>query len=404
VSLTEYAYRAYTSSGERRDGLISAASQTEAREELRRSELVVVEVVPRTVPFASRSIHLRRPRVRVEDVAWMARNLAMCEAAGLPVFQATGMLARQRPGQPIGEVLARVHRALAEGVGLTAAIDSEEAAVGRLACALVAAGEAGGRLGESFGRLAEITEAQARLRRKVRSALVYPAVVAVLAASMLGAILIWVVPTFQRLYAQLKGRLPYPTRLLVAVSSGLARNAWMAPLLAAGAVAAWRLATRNPTVALRVDRAKLGTPLFGRLVRTATAVRVAATLGGLLDGGVPLLSALVLGARAAGNRVIEAALLSAKADVEHGRSLAVALSGTELPELMIRLTAVGEATGALGELLGRYASAAEAEVAATVDGLTKLIEPLLVVVLGVIVGAVVIALYLPMFRISQLVR
>lgn len=401
--MPSFAYDAFTRNGEPAAGTIDASSESAARASLRGDGLLVLELRPaRAASLARRQISIGGPRVKLKDVAWAARNLATTQSAGLPVVRALRMLGRQRRGTPMGDALLRVHEQVVNGSPLTDAFRSEEALLTPLTTALVEAGEANGKLDASLTKLAELCEARVRLRRKIVSAMAYPAVMVVLVVLIFMAMLVFVVPTFSGLYDQFDGDLPWLTSLLLAVSSFVTTFWWVWAPLAVAAPFAIRSLRRLPRYRERQDRVVLSLPLVGELFRSLAIARLATTMASSLSAGVPLLDSLRLAGNVANNVVFSRALETARDEVREGRSLAAALDNKPMiPELFTQLVAVGEETGRVDELMVRYAAGIEEEVETKIEALTSMLEPLMIVVLGGVIGVMVVGLYLPLIGIFK---
>jgi type IV pilus assembly protein PilC len=270
---------------------------------------------------------------------------------------------------------------------------------------MVRAGEIGGVLDSVLLRLATTIEKQVELRRKVRSAMTYPAVVAVLVMLILTAMLLFIIPMFEGLYTELGGTLPAPTQFLIKVSQ-LARKFWYIIFIAEVAgVVFFRKWINSEEGRKQWDALKLRVPIFGPLVRKTALARFSRTLSALVRSGVPILESLDIVSETSGNHVVAEGARDTQAAVKRGETISHQLEHHPVfPPMVVQMMAVGEETGALDEMLDKIADFYDAEVEATVDALTSLIEPLLIVVMGVCVGGMVIALYLPMFNIIKLIQ
>ena len=403
---TEYRYRAWSrAGGVETAGSVRAASPAEARRLVGDDDLLVIGIEERRTSWAARDLRLSRRSVGPADVAWLARQLATTEKAGLPIKRALETIAAQRHGTKVGDVVADICRRLADGDDLGHAFSAHQTELGAVTVALIGAGAAGGVMAATFDKLAAMTEAQATLRRKIRGALAYPLVVLTLSLVMTAAMLAFIVPTFQGLYDQLNGTLPLPTRILVELSKLLRSYFWLVPALAIGAVLVFRSWHAVEANAVRIDRAKVKIPVCGRLIAKGAVARVANTLAGLLDAGVSTLVAIEMAADAAGLRPLAASLREVGDQVRNGRTLTSALAADgSWPDVMVQLVQIGEETGQVAEILGRYADISSEEVAAEVDRVVNLIEPLMVLLVGAIVGTTVVCLYLPLFDLINLVK
>jgi type IV pilus assembly protein PilC len=344
-------------------------------------------------------------RVKAKDRASFVRQLATMVGAGLPILRALAVLARESTCPPLAAVAETVRRDVSAGSSLSEALARHPRHFDRLAVAMVRVGEAGGALDEVLDRLATTMERQVELRRRVRSAMAYPVAVAGMVVLILAAMVLFIVPMFEDMYAQLDATLPTPTRFLLGIVAVL-RGWWFVelPVVVLGAVALrrWR---RSPQGRYRWDAWSLRLPLFGPLVHRSAIARFARTLASLLRAGVPVLTGLEIAAEASSNRVVVEAAGRAAQELRGGASLATALRAEPvIPTLLGEMVAVGEETGAVDALVEKAADAYEADVAATVDGLTSLLEPLLVAAIGAVVGAMLVCLYLPMFDIAQSVQ
>jgi type IV pilus assembly protein PilC len=343
--------------------------------------------------------------VRAKELAAFVRQLATMVGAGLPIMRALSVLARETTRAPLAAVAEQLRQDIVAGVSFSDALARHPRLFDRLAVAMVRVGETGGALDEVLARLATTMERQAELRRRVRSAMAYPAAVSGLVALILTAMVVFIVPMFEDMYAQLDAPLPAPTRALLAIVEPV-RQWWFVevPALVA-AVVGLRRWKRSPAGRARWDEWSLRLPLFGPLLHKSAIARFARTLSSLLRAGVPVLTGLEIAAEASSNVVVTAAAGRAAAELRGGASLATALRAEPVvPTLLGEMVAVGEETGAVDDLMERAADAYEADVAATVDGLTALLEPLLVAVIGAVVGAMLVCLYLPMFNITESIK
>jgi type IV pilus assembly protein PilC len=404
---TTWRYKARDGSGALVEGTVEADGASQAAQRVVALGVVPVEVVPahRSVLEAEIRIPGVSGRITRKDVAVLTRQLATMVAAGLPLVRALTVITREAEKPQLRRVLEAVVDDVEAGRPLSDALSRHPNVFDRLFVAMVRAGEAGGHLDGVLGRLAGTVERQVELRRRIRSALAYPVGVAGLVVALFTGMLVFVVPMFEGMYADLDATLPVPTRILLAVSRGVTGWWWIiGPTLSLGVfgLARWR---RTPAGRRRWDALALRAPLFGSLVHRSALARSATTLAALLRAGVPILGAMDIAAESAANAVVGDALRRAAGQVEQGSPLAAALRREDaIPSMLCELVAVGEETGAVDELLERAAVAYEQEVAATVEGLTSLLEPALVTLIGVGVGAMVIALYLPMFKLVEAVQ
>jgi type IV pilus assembly protein PilC len=354
----------------------------------------------------AKSLHrdLRIPyfsgRIKLKDVAVFSRQFATMINSGLTLLRSLAILAEQTSNAELARIVGEVRRDVERGSALSVALAKHPRAFSRLYVAMVRSGETGGSLDSVLTRLATTIEQQVELRRKVKSAMTYPVVVGVIVVLILIAMLIFVVPMFKGMYADLNAKLPAPTLVLLSVSNAVKRFWYL--VAAGGATSVWALRRwiGTPAGRRRFDAFKLRAPVFGPLAHKTALARFSRSLAALVRAGVPILDALEIVAETAGNTIVAEAAAETQAAVKAGDSLARPLEAHPVfPPMVTQMIAVGEETGALDELLEKIADFYDSEVSATVDGLTSLIEPLLIVVMGVAVGGMVIALYMPMFSI-----
>ena len=344
-------------------------------------------------------------RVKGTDVAIFSRQFATMINAGLSLLRSLSILAGQTENKELARILGEVRTDVERGTALSVAMGRHPKAFDRLYVSMIRAGETGGMLDTVLLRMATTLEKQVELRRKVKSALTYPVVVGALIVLIVGAMILFVVPMFKSMYAELGGTLPLPTRVLLAVSSLMTSLWYVVAGLTGLAVFGLRRWVRTEAGRKRFDALKLRLPVFGTLVHKTILARFARTLGALVRSGVPILEALDIVSDTAGNAVMAGAIEDAKAGVAQGEPLSKPLEAHAVfPGMVVQMLAVGEETGALDELLDKIADFYDMEVAATVDALTSLIEPLLIVGMGLSVGGMVVALYLPMFNIVNLLE
>ncbi|HWS45726.1 MAG TPA: type II secretion system F family protein [Acidimicrobiia bacterium] len=344
-------------------------------------------------------------RVKLKDVAVFSRQFATMINSGLSLLRSLYILAEQTESKPLAAIVNQVRMDVERGSSLSAALAKHPKAFSRLYVSMVRAGEVGGALDSVLMRLADTIEKQVELRRKVKSAMTYPMVVAILVLLIVTAMLLFVIPMFQNIYKQLGGTLPAPTQILINISK-IARQFWYL-IFAAEVAGAWgfRKWINSEEGRKQWDAIKLRVPIFGKLVRKTALARFSRTLSALVRSGVPILESLDIVAETAGNHVVAEAVRDTQAAVKRGDPLSKKLEDHEVfPPMVVQMMAVGEETGALDEMLDKIADFYDQEVEATVDALTSLIEPLLIVVMGICVGGMIIALYLPMFNIIKLIK
>lgn len=352
-----------------------------------------------------RWLERRRPRLSARELGLLTRQLAVMVKAGLPVVRALATLQRQHSDTPLAAVLGELRAQLESGESLTGALRAHPQLFGRLYTAMIAAGEATGDLERVLAQLAGHLERSAEVRRKLQAALLYPALVIVVASAVTGALLVFVVPVFTELFRSFGHDLPWPTRIVVHLSTLATRYAGLAAAaLVAAAVVVQRVG-RSPAGRRRIDHICVRAPLLGAALRRAEIAKLARVLGTVITAGVPLLESLRLAADAAGNTAYREALADTEVQVREGRALAETLTESGLfADDVCQLVAIGESTGTLESSLLKVAELYEAEVDHFLGSLTALIEPAFIAVLGVVVGGILISMYLPIFQIGSLVQ
>ncbi|HEV2418857.1 MAG TPA: type II secretion system F family protein [Terriglobia bacterium] len=336
--------------------------------------------------------------VKAKDLAIFTRQFSVMIDAGLPLVQCLEILASQQPNKNFAGVLRGVRESVESGATLANSMRLYPKAFDHLYTNMVEAGEAGGILDGILRRLSSYIEKAVKLKRAVRSAMIYPVAVLVIAGGVIFLLLWKVVPIFASLFAGLGSALPLPTRIVIGLSHGIASFAWMIILALIGAGVALRQYYRTPGGRMMIDGLILKIPVLGMLMRKIAVARFTRTLGTLITSGVPMLEALDITARTSGNAVIEAALLEVRRAVEGGQTIVDPLKATEVfPSMVVQMIGVGEQTGALDAMLQKVADFYEDEVDVAVKDLLTAMEPMIIVFLGVVVGGVVISMYLPLF-------
>ncbi len=399
-----YRYKVRDRAGNLLTGTLMADSEGLVIQRLREMGYVPLEV-GRTGTGLRMEINLRPGYVKPRHLAVFSRQFATMVNSGLPILRALSILADQTESKELSKILTQVRVDVEQGLSLSAALAKHPKAFDDLYVAMIRSGETGGVLDAVLLRLADQLEKQVELRRKVKSAMTYPAVVVTLVSLILSAMLLFVVPQFEAIYAQLGGELPLPTRLLLGVSR-LARTYWYL-VLGGGLLGGFlfRRYKRTEQGRDQVDRLKLRIPIFGPLFHKSALARFSSTLGMLLRSGVPILQALDIVGDTVNSRPIARAVADVQGSVREGESIARPLGQHRVfPPMVVQMLAVGEETGAVDAMLEKVATFYESEVEAAVEALTSLIEPLLIAVIGGAVGAAVIALYMPMFNIVKLIQ
>jgi type IV pilus assembly protein PilC len=407
VALT-FDYKVRDRSGSLVEGQLDGENMALVVRRLREMGYMPISVTPKSTVNLKADIKIPglSDRVKLREVAVITRQLSTMVDSGLSVVRSLGILAAQVENPALARVLNDVRLDLEHGSSLSAACAKHPKVFSHLFCTLVQAGEAGGNLDDVLGSLADTLEKQAQLNRTIRSAMTYPAVVLSVMAVIFTAMIVFIVPVFQKLFSSLGGKLPLPTRILIEISQ-IISSAWVLVVIAVivGVIIGVRKWISTEEGRRRWDRWMLKPPIFGQLFHKVALARMTGTLASLIGSGVPILESLDICADIAGNRTVGDVLLEAKNGVREGRPLADPLREHEdvIPALVVQMIEVGEQTGALDEMLKKVGEFYDQEVEVTVNNLTALLEPLLTVVMGCMVGAMVICLYLPMFDYIKLV-
>jgi type IV pilus assembly protein PilC len=405
--LAEYVYRALDGQGGSRVGVLDAESEAAAVTRLREQGWTPLKIEAPGAKMMRRDLKIPgfSDRIKLKDVAVSSRQLSTMIDAGLPLMRALSVLAEQTESPKLAKTWMDVRADVQTGASFSGALAKHPKAFNKLYVAVVKAGEAGGALDTCLLRLSDTLEKQVTLRNKIRSAMAYPIMVAIMVGVILLAILIFIIPTFKQLYADLGGVLPLPTQILLKASDIVRRFLPIVVLAFAGAGYGLRRYINTDKGRRQFDQLKLKVPVFGELFRKVAMSRFARTLGTLLRSGVPVLQSLEITRETTGNRIVAEAVEDVETSVRQGESLARPLGRHKvIPPMVVQMLAVGEETGAVDTMLEKVADFYDMEVDATVDALTSLIEPLLIVFLGSVVGGILISLYLPMFKIVDLIK
>ena len=344
--------------------------------------------------------------IGLKDLSRFTRQFSAMNQAGLPLIQCLEILAEQTENKNLSVRIRKISNDIQGGGTLAESMEKHKPVFSELYCQMVRAGEAGGILDTILQRLADYQEAAEALRRKVKGALTYPVMVAVVAAGAVIALMTLVVPVFANMFKDMGGTLPAPTRMVMNVTDFLKANIWWMALLIIGAVVGLLQAIeKSPKFKFFWDGLMLKLPLFGDLQRKSAVARFCRTLGTLLSSGVPILDALTVTAKTSGNVVLEGGIFRTVEAISGGQSIAEPLKATGVfPPMVIQMIAVGERTGGLSDMLTRVSDFYDTEVEAAVEALTGMLEPLVIVVLGGVIGAVLIAMYLPMFEMAGSIK
>lgn len=404
--MSTYAYRVRDKSGRLIEGNLEAQSEHLVVAKLREMGYMPLSVTAKAPSRLSMELRIGRERVALKDVAVFSRQLATMISSGLTILRALAILVEQTESRALAKVTGEMKLDIERGLSLSQAVARHPKVFPEVYLAMVRAGESGGTLDDVMARLATTLEKQIELHGKVKSAMTYPIAVAGIVVLIVSAMLLFVVPMFESMYADLGGTLPLPTQVLIAGSQILTRSWWLILLLIIGGTIGFRRWIATPPGRLTFDRFKLKLPVFGVLIRKSCIARFARTLASLVRSGVPIMESLDIVGGTAGNAVLAQAVERARERVRLGESVSESLTGAAdvFPPMVVQMIAVGEETGSIDNMLDKVADFYDSEVEATVNALTSLIEPMLMVFMGVTVGGMVVSLYMPMFKVISLVK
>ena len=397
-----FVWKGRSLAGEPQAGEIDVARREDALEVLRKKKVLVTSLQQK-VGFKLPSFG--GVSVTTKDLAIFTRQFATMISAGLPLVQCLDILAKQSSKPGFGRVIGEVTREVESGSTLADALGDHPKVFDTLFVQLVAAGEIGGILDTILNRLAQYIEKNEKLKSKVKSAMVYPSVVLVVAVGVTVVLLLFVTPTFEKMFKDFGGAMPAPTQIVIDLSKWLQHYIGYLVAFIIAAVIGFRAWVTWPKGRVQWDSFVIRTPIFGPLVRKVAVARFTRTLGTMISSGVPILDALEVVAKTAGNAVVEKAIRYTKEKIAEGKTIVQPLSETKVfPPMVVQMIGVGEATGAMDQMLTKIADFYDDEVDAAVAALTSLIEPVMMVFLGGVVGGFLIAMYLPIFSIAGAVK
>ncbi len=401
--MATFAYVGRSRSGAVKKGELTAKSRDEAVEQLRKQSIVVTSLDEKAgkggfnFSFGS--------GLTDKDLVVFTRQFGTMINAGLPLVQCLEILSTQSENKVLRESIGEVKTQVEAGSTFSDALRRHPKVFDDLYCNMVHAGEVGGLLDTILNRLSKHIEKAMKLKGQIKSAMIYPAAILGVAAVVISVLMIWVIPIFAKMFNDLSGGkvgLPGPTQLVIDISN-LFQSFWYFGLAIIGAtIFAIKKYYSTPGGRMAIDKFLLKTPVFGDLIRKASVAKFTRTLGTLLSSGVPLLDGLSICAKTSGNKVIEEALMNARTSISGGKTIADPLAQSQVfPKMVTHMIAVGESTGALDAMLGKIADFYEEEVDQAVASLTSLLEPMMMVFLGVVIGFIVVAMYLPIFTMAS---
>ncbi len=407
TALKKFEYQVRDRQGKVQTGQIEAQNEGLVAKRLREMGLSPVAITE--VKTGGLNTEIKIPglsdRIALKDIAVMSRQLATMIASGLSLLRALTILAEQTENATLAGLVDRVRVDVESGSSLSAAMAKHPKAFPPLMVNMVKAGEVGGFLDTVLESVAKNFEAEVKLRSKIKSAMTYPVVVFSIALLAVTGMLLFIVPVFEKMFTNLGGELPVPTKILVGMSTGLRVGAIPLVILIIVGIVLWKRNRQNLGFREKIEPLFLKAPVFGTLVQKIALSRFTRNLSSMLRAGVPILQALDIVGEVSGNIVVERAANDVRESVRRGNSLAGPLAQHPVfPPMVVQMMAVGEDTGALDTMLDKVADFYDQEVEATTDALTSLIEPLMIAVLGAIVGGMIVALYMPIFGVFDLIQ
>jgi len=390
-----YSWKGKGKGGRIQQGVIAAESKDSVVALLRKQQILVTGVTEKGKEIA---LPKMGGGVKQKEIAIFTRQFSVMIDAGLPLVQCLEILGSQQKNRSFQKVLFEVRQDVESGSTLADSLRRHPKVFNDLFCNMIAAGEAGGILDTILQRMSSYIEKRVKLQAAVRSAMIYPVAVITIAVGVVVIILWKVIPTFAALFEGLGAQLPLPTRITIAVSKFLGRYMWLLVLLfGAGAFGLFQY-HKTYKGKRQIDRFVLKLPVMGMLMRKIAVARFCRTLGTLLTSGVPILDGLEITARTSGNSIVEDAIMATRKSIEEGKTIAQPLEDTDVfPPMVIQMISVGEQTGALDTMLSKIADFYEDEVDEAVENLMSLLEPVMIVFLGIMIGGIVISMYMPMF-------
>jgi type IV pilus assembly protein PilC len=408
-SMPIFQYTARNGFGKTIKGSTEAQNQAAVARMLRDQGMVPTNIQSSVAGSSGSAVTKRKAtgkggRIKLEDLVILTRQFATMIRAGLPLLEVLNILADQSDKRALKVVMKQIERDVETGSSLFEALSKHPKVFNMFYLSMIKAGETAGMLDSILDQVATYLEKVASIQRKIKSAVMYPAVVSVVAVAITTLLLIKVVPVFGDIFEEMDGKLPLPTQITISISNFLQEHFVMALLgLIASFVIFWQMSRTTKGQRL-IDRFKLSVPIFGPLFLKVAVARFTRTLGTLIRSGVNILAALDICSKTAGNSVIEDAVIKTRTSIQSGESIAGPLRDSQaFPSMVVRMIDVGERTGALETMLAKIAEFYEDQVDTAVAGLTSMIEPILIVFLGVVIGFIVISMFMPMFKMIEMV-
>ncbi|MBV9079643.1 MAG: type II secretion system F family protein [Elusimicrobia bacterium] len=400
-----FAYKARMLTGGLTEGVLEAPDQRSAMDQLRGQKLTPVEVVESAPSLMERirAVLPIKPTVKAKELVLFSRQLSTLVSAGVPLVQGLTILEEQVETKLFRGIVHSIKEDIEAGQSITDALRKHPDAFEELYVSMIKAGEVGGILDVILERLSSYLENAEALRAKVKGALMYPLVVSIIASCVTLFLLMFVIPTFAKIFASFGAELPFMTQILINTSNILRHFWYIVIAVPVGASIALKQYSKTEGGRRNIDSLMLNLPIFGILLKKVAVAKFTRTLGTLIKSGVPILQALETVAKTSGNKVIEIAIMTTRESVKEGERIAIQLRKANIfPPMVVQMVAIGEETGNLDTMLSKIADFYDQEVDVAVKGLTSMIEPIIIVVMGLVIGFIVIAMFLPMFELGEL--
>jgi type IV pilus assembly protein PilC len=402
--MANFKYVVKAQDGKSMSGVIEAKDRNDAIGMLRKRDLFIVSVSEPVSRFKAFSLTSSKKKIKLDDLVVFSRQLATMVDAGIPLVGALDILGDQIDNRTFGDIILQVRKDVEAGASLSDGLAKHRKIFSALFVNMVRAGESSGMLDEILDRLAEYLEKTAALQKKIQSAMVYPAVVSGMACAITLLLLLKVIPVFKGIFSGFGAKLPTPTLILITISDFL-QAYFLFAVIGLGAIGFFIVRYINTEKGrYQFDSLMLNMPIFGVLFTKVAVSKFTRTLSTLIKSGVPILAALEIVGKTAGNKAVETAIDKVRASVREGENIAEPLAKSKLfPAMVVRMVSVGEQTGELEKMLSKIADFYDEQVDAAVSGLTSMIEPLIIAFLGLVIGSIVICMFLPIFKISSVV-
>jgi type IV pilus assembly protein PilC len=399
--MPKYSWEAKSKAGSVQKGVMEASSVALVEAQLKKYGLTGITVKEEGQRFQLRLPGFGGDKVSTKDLVVFTRQFATMIDSGLPLVQCLDILASQQENKTFKAILYKVKESVESGSTFADALGRHPKAFDDLFVNLVAAGEVGGILDTILSRLAAYIEKAMKLKKKVKGAMVYPTTIMAIAVIVVGVILVFVIPTFAKMFADFGGELPGPTRFVIGLSSFLKKYILILIIIAFLLKLAFSKYYATPKGRKQMDQLALRLPIVGPLIRKVAVAKFTRTLGTMISSGVPIMDGLEIVAKTAGNKVVEEAIYKVRQAISEGKTMAEPLAASGVfPPMVVQMISVGEATGAMDTMLSKVADFYDDEVDDAVGALTSMMEPILMVFLGTVVGGMVIAMYLPIFKLA----